>query len=222
MNQSKFSNPEDKEIAGGEDIVGSARELKKMYGEPHERSVLKVRDSLDEHSRAFIEAAPFAVLATSDAAGNLDCSPRGDYAGFVRVRDEKTLLLPDRRGNNRTDSLKNIVENPQVALLFFVPNVAETFRVNGTAQISVAPDLLEQFAVEGKTPKTVLIIRVRAAFVHCSRALVRSRLWQPEKHFSAAEKVPTMGEMLAAHTGGKINAEEYDKELAGRVRQALY
>lgn len=203
-------------------ILRSADELAKLYGAPNERSILKVNDFLDEHSRRFVEAAPFLVLGTSDADGNLDCSPRGDFAGFVRVRDEKTLLVPDRRGNNRTDSLKNIIENPQVALLFFVPNVRETFRVNGTAQISVAPDLLAEFAVEGKSPKTVLIVRVRQAFAHCSRALMRSDLWNPEKHSSAAEKVPTMGEMLAAHTGGKINAAEYDRELSEKVMQTLY
>ena len=201
-------------------ILNSQAELESLYGEPHERSVLKVKDCLDDNSRRFIEAAPFAVLATSDEQGNLDCSPRGDYAGFVRVLDEKTLLLPDRRGNNRTDSLKNIIENPQIALLFFVPNVAETFRVNGTAQISVAPDLLAEFAVEGKTPKTVLIVRVREAFVHCSRALVRSDLWHPEKH--SAANVPTMGQILAANMNGKIDAEEYDRELPRRVRETLY
>jgi PPOX class probable FMN-dependent enzyme len=202
-------------------ILRSADELEKLYGEPHERSILKVRDFLDEHSRAFLEAATFAVLATSDRAGNLDCSPRGDFAGFVRVLDEKTLLLPDRRGNNHTDSLKNILENPQIALLFFVPNINQTFRVGGTAQISAAPDLLAEFAVEGRQPKTVLIISVREAFVHCSRALVRAGLWQPEKH-SISPNVPTMGEMLAAHTGGKMNAEEYDRELPDRVRETLY
>jgi len=202
-------------------ILRSLEELEELYGEPHERSVLKVNDFLDENSRAFIEAAPFAILATSNGASNLDCSPRGDRAGFVRAVDEKTLLLPDRRGNNRTDSLKNIIENPQIALLFFVPNVSETFRVNGTAQISVAPDLLKQFAVEGKPPKTVLIVTVREAFVHCSRSLVRSRLWSSEKHFTAAN-VPSMGTILAAHTGGKINAEEYDAQLKDVIPQTLY
>ncbi len=202
-------------------ILRSSDELKKLYGEPHECSVLKVKNYLDENSCAFIEAAPFVVLATSDGASNLDCSPRGDRAGFVRVADEKTLLLPDRRGNNRTDSLKNIVENPNIALLFFVPNVAETFRVNGTAQISAAPDLLAQFAVNGKLPKTVLIVSVREVFVYCSRALVRSRLWHPEKHSSAAN-VPTIGKILAANMNGKMDAEKYDRELPERVRKTLY
>lgn len=203
-------------------ILRSKDELKNLYGEPNERSVLKVKNSLDEQSRAFIEAAPFVVVATSDAAGNLDCSPRGDFAGFMRVRDERTLILPDRRGNNRTDSLKNIIENPQIALLFFVPNVNETFRVNGTAVVSVEPALLNEFAVDGKKPKTVLIITVCEAFVQCSRALVRSELWKPEKHFSAAKSVPTMGTILAAHTKSDLNAEKYDEELPGRVRKTLY
>lgn len=203
-------------------IVRSVEELDYLYGEPHERSILKVKNSLDENSRAFLEAAPFVVLATSDADGNLDCSPRGDRTECVRVLDNKTLLLPDRRGNNRTDSLKNIVRNPQVALLFFVPGVAETFRVNGTAQISVAPDLLEQFAVEGKTPKTVLIVSVREVFVHCSRALVRSRLWHVEEHIAAARRVPTMGKILAADLNGRMDADEYDRELPERVRETLY
>lgn len=203
-------------------ILRSSDDLEKLYGAPNERSVLKVRDSLDEHSRRFIEAATFAVLATADGAGNLDCSPRGDRTPFVRILDEKTLLLPDRRGNNRTDSLKNIIENPEVALLFFVPNINETFRVGGTAQISVQPDLLTEFAVDGKPPKTVLIVSVREAFVHCSRALVRSRLWHPNEHFTAAKQVPTMGEILAANINGKFDAEEYDRELPERVKKTLY
>ena len=203
-------------------LIRSIDELDVLYGEPHERSVLKVKNCLDENARKFIESSPFVVLATSDAEENLDCSPRGDVAGFVRVFDEKTLLLPDRRGNNRTDSLKNIVQNPNAALLFFVPNIGETFRVNGTARISVAPDLLARFAVEGKLPKTVLIITLSEVFVHCSRALVRSQLWHPQKHLEAAAKVPTMGKILAGNMNGKIDAEEYDRELTLRVRKTLY
>ena len=218
----KDTNFDFREIDEKKYLIRSINELDELYGKPHERSVLKVKNCLDENSRIFIEAAPFAVLATSDAASNLDCSPRGDVAGFVRVLDEKTLLLPDRRGNNRTDSLKNIVQNPAVALLFFVPNVGETFRVNGTALISVAPDLLARFEVEGKQPKTVLIITVREVFVHCSRALVRSKLWHPKKHSEVAAKVPTMGKILAANMNGKFDADEYDRELSERVRKTLY
>ncbi len=211
-----------KEVTNGGYLIHSVEELNALYGEAHERSVLKVKDFLDENSRAFIESAPFVVLATSDHAGNLDCSPRGDFAECVSILDEKTILLPDRRGNNRTDSLKNITQNPQVALLFFVPGVAETFRVNGTARISVAPDLLAEFAVEGNLPKTVLIVSVREAFVHCSRALVHSRFWHPEEHRSAATRVPTMGKILAASLNGKMDADEYDRELPERVKKTLY
>jgi PPOX class probable FMN-dependent enzyme len=202
-------------------ILSSTDDLRMLYGEPNERSVLKVSDFLDENSRAFIEASPFAILATSDAAGNLDCSPRGDRSGLAYVLNDKTLLLPDRRGNNRTDSLKNIIENPNVALLFFVPAVNETFRVGGTAKISADPDLLKHFAVEGKAPKTILIVRVCEVFAQCSRALVRSELWKPEKHFSA-ENVPTMGAILAARMNDEFDAEEYDRELPERVRKTLY
>ena len=218
----KETNFDFREIVEEKYLIRSKEELDELYGVPHERSVLKVKNCLDENSRIFIESAPFIVLATSDAASNLDCSPRGDVAGFVRVLDEKTLLLPDRRGNNRTDSLKNIIQNPNVALLFFVPNIGETFRVNGTARISVAPDLLAQFEVQRKLPKTVLIINISEVFVHCSRALVRSKLWHSEKHLEAAAKVPTMGKILAANMNGKIDADEYDRELTLRVRKTLY
>ena len=218
----KDTNFDFREIDDEKYLIRSTEKLDELYGEPHERSVLKVKNCLDENSCIFIESAPFVVLATSDGKSNLDCSPRGDVSGFVRVLDENTLLLPDRRGNNRTDSLKNIIENPAVALLFFVPNIGETFRVNGTARISVAPDLLAQFNVQGKLPKTVLIITVSEVFVHCSRALVRSELWHPEKHSEAAAKVPTMGKILAGNMNGKINADEYDRELSERVQKSLY
>lgn len=202
-------------------ILRSTEALERLYGKPSELAVLKVSDFLDENSRLFIEASPFAVLATSSADGYLDCSPRGDIVGFTRVADGKTLLIPDRRGNNRTDSLRNIIENPHVALLFFVPNVNETFRVNGTAKISADPDLLQQFGVEGKTPKTVLIVTVREAFVQCSRALIRSDLWRSDKH-SSEKNVPSIGKILAATLNRKFDADEYDRELHERVRKTLF
>lgn len=202
-------------------LVRSIEELNELYGAVNEVSIFKVKDRLDDNAKKFIESSPFVVLATTNSDSELDCSPRGDRAGAVRILDEKTLLLPDRRGNNRTDSLKNILENPNVALIFFVPKINETFRVGGTAQISVAPDLLEQFSVEGKMPKTVLIITIREAFVHCSRALVRSDFWHPGKHDSWKD-VPTMGKILAANMNGNLDADEYDRELPERVRKTLY
>lgn len=201
-------------------IVGSNDELALLYGEPLERSVRKQLDHLDTYCRQFIAASPLLILATQgpEAADN---SPRGDVAGFVKVVDDHTLLIPDRRGNNRTDSLKNIVQNPRVGLLFLIPGIAETFRVNGEAFISRDPALTEQFVMQGKAPKTVLVVRVREAYVHCSRALVRADVWNPEK-FAARPAVPTFGTMLEAHTCGFVDGKALDEENKTRVAATLY
>ena len=200
--------------------VTSLGALESLYGQPSKRATLKVNDSLDEHSQAFIKASPFVVLATCNLTMNTDCSPRGDKAGFVHALDSKTLLLPDRRGNKRTDSLKNIIVNPSVSLLFFVPNVHETFRVNGTAIVSVDPALLSRFVVQEKAPITVLVITVQEAYVHCSRALHRSELWNPELHAAAA--IPSVGTMLAAHTRGDVEAKDYDMYVKENTLKTLY
>ena len=200
--------------------VTSLDHLESLDDAPSERVRLKQIDHLDEHCRAFIAASPFLLLATHGAAG-ADCSPRGDRPGFVTVEDDHTLLLPDRRGNNRIDSLRNIVENPAVGLLFLVPGVHETFRINGRAQISVDPALLVRFAVDGKPPKSVLIVTVLEAFVQCARALVRSDLWNPALHVRRAD-LPSLGTILAAHTGGKVDAAAYDAEAEIRTPGTLY
>jgi len=199
--------------------VTSLEALETLYGQPSKRADLKVNDFLDKHSRAFIKVSTFVVLATCNREMHTDCSPRGDEAGFVHVLDGKTLLLPDRKGNNRTDSLKNIVVNPSVSLLFFVPNVYETFRVNGTAVISVDPVLLSRCVVQEKAPTTVLT--VQEAYIHCSRALHRSNLWNPEVH-TAAKNVPSIGTMLEAHTGGEVRAKSYDAYAKENVSETLY
>jgi len=200
--------------------ISSLEQLTALYDPPSERVLLKQIDHLDEHCRAFIAAAPFLVLATCGPAG-VDCSPRGDQPGFVEVEDDKTLLLPDRRGNNRIDSLRNILASPAVGLIFLVPGVHETFRVNGRARISVDPALLARFAVDGKAPKSVLVVTVDEAFVQCARALVRSDLWNPARHVPRAE-LPSLGTILAAHTGGKVDAAEYDSQWEATVRRTLY
>jgi hypothetical protein len=200
------------------DLVTSLADLESLYGEIAPASLLKETDRITPEYRAFIEAAPFAALATAGPEG-LDCSPRGDGPGFVRVADERTLLIPDRRGNNRIDSLRNILRDPRVGLLFLVPGVGETLRVNGRAAISVAPDLLRSFEVQGKPPRSVLAIAVETVFFQCSRAIVRSRIWEPVER--RRRPVPTAGDILAA-LDGSFDGKAYDAALPERVRQTLY
>jgi uncharacterized protein len=191
-----------------------------MYGPALERSVRKQLDRLDDYCRAFIAASPMVIVGTQ-GGGTADASPRGDVPGFVRVPDDHTLLIPDRRGNNRLDTLHNIVRNPQVGLLFLVPGIHETFRVNGEAVVSRDPALAEQFAVQGKVPRTVIVVRVKEAYIHCSRALVRADLWNPAK-FASPGQVPSMGTMLAVHTCGFVDAQAFDDEARVRVPVTLY
>lgn len=200
--------------------ITSEEELAALYGLPSERAVHKQIDRLDEHCRAFIAASPFVLLSTFGPAG-ADCSPRGDPPGSVHVADDHTLLIPDRRGNNRLDSARNILANPAVGLLFLVPGVGETLRVNGDARISRDPALREPFRERGKDPATVIVVRVREAFIQCSKALVRSRLWDPARHV-VRSSLPSLGTILAAHTFGRVDAETYDREMEEAVRKTLY
>lgn len=201
-------------------LVTNPDALQALYGEPGEASLKKEVDHVHPHYRAFIEAAPFAMLATCGPDG-LDASPRGDPAGFVVVEDEKTLLLPDRRGNNRIDSLLNVLADPRVALLFLVPGVGETLRVNGTARISVDPTLLERFAMDGKLPRSVLIIDVQTVYFQCSRALLRSRLWDPATQVPRSA-LPSTGRILSDLTAGTFDGVAYDRDLPARVAGTLY
>src|SRR5215467_3583109 len=159
-------------------IVTRIEQLEPLYGEPYGPSLVKETDRITGPYRAFIEAAPFFALATSGPEG-MDCSPRGDAPGFVRVHDEKTLLVPDRRGNNRIDSLRNLLQDPRVALLFLIPGCGETLRVMGRATISTDPELCASFAMQGKAPRCVLVIAVDQVFFQCAKAIVRSKLWDP-------------------------------------------
>jgi len=194
--------------------------LQALYGQPQGASIMKEVDHVHPHYRAFIEAAPFAVLATSGPDG-LDASPRGDPAGFVTVADDKTLLIPDRRGNNRIDSLRNILADPRVALLFLVPGVGETLRVNGRASLSTDPALLARFAMQDKLPRSVLVVHVEKVFFQCSRAIVRSGLWDPANRIERS-RLPSTGRILADLSAGTIDGETYDRALPGRVQETLY
>ena len=200
-------------------VVRDVAELSDLYPPVLERSLRKQLDHLDDYCRAFIAASPMVIVGTQYGAA--DTSPRGDVPGFVKVADDHTLLIPDRRGNNRLDTLKNIVRNPSVGLLFLIPGVHEAFRVNGEATISRDPALAAQFSVQGKVPRCVVIVRVKEAYVHCSRALVRADLWNPARH-AARETVPSMGTMLAAHTCGFVDAQAFDEEAKTHVPATLY
>ena len=202
------------------DTLTTIAQLEALYGQPGEASTVKEIDRITPHYRAYIEASPFASLATSGPEG-LDCSPRGDRPGFVRVADEKTLMLPDRRGNNRIDSLRNIVRDPRVALLFLIPGVGNTLRVNGRAHLSVAPDLLASFAVDEKAPRSVTVIEVDAVYFQCARALVRSELWNPARHVDP-RSLPSAGQILAALSQDRVGGERYDREWAGRAAQTMW
>ena len=204
-------------------LVHEASELTALYNPPRERSVRKQMDHLDEYSRAFIAASPLLIIGTQGKppGGVADTSPRGDVPGFVRVADDRTMLIPDRPGNNRLDTLQNIVSNPSVGLLFLVPGLTETFRVNGEAAISRDPALIESFAVKGNLPRTVLVVKVKEAFIHCSRALVRGDVWNPAK-FAEPGRVPSFGTILEAHTGGFVDAKTVDEENKTRVLETLY
>jgi len=201
-------------------IVRTVQELEAIYGAPGEASTVKEVDWITPHYRAFIDASPFVSLATSGPEG-LDCTPRGDKPGFVRVADERTLLLPDRRGNNRIDSLRNVVRDPRVALLFLIPGIGNTLRVNGAAEISTDPDLLASFAVDEKAPRSVLVMAVRAVYFQCARALVRSHLWDPDRRVDP-RSLPSAGEILAALSDNRVGGAEYDRAWADRAKQTLW
>ncbi|MBE0623379.1 MAG: pyridoxamine 5'-phosphate oxidase family protein [Burkholderiales bacterium] len=203
-----------------ENLVKDTGELERLYGKPQRASLVKETDYIHPHYRAFIQAAPFAVLATSGPDG-LDASPRGDPAGFVVVENEKTLLIPDRRGNNRADSLRNLLTDPRIALLFLIPGSGETLRVNGRAVICVAPDLLERFSVEGKLPRTVLVVRVESVYFQCARAILRSGLWDPARQIDRSS-LASVGTVLAELSRSEIDGTAYDRELPERLKTTLY
>src|SRR5437763_12677393 len=201
-------------------IITSIAALGRIYGEPYGPSIAKETDRITAQYRAFIEAAPFFALASAGPDG-LDCSPRGDAPGFVRIHDEKTLLVPDRRGNNRIDSLRNILHDPRVALLFLIPGCGETIRVNGRAAISTDPALAQSFLVDGKNPRRVLVVRVDRVFYQCSKAIVRSKLWDPSRHVDR-KSLPSNGTILAELTEGRLGGEAHDREAPARLKATLY
>ncbi|MFN4165242.1 MAG: pyridoxamine 5'-phosphate oxidase family protein [Ferrovibrio sp.] len=200
-------------------VLTSESDLRDCYDQPSELVQKKILSRLDKHARAFIALSPFAVLATCGPDGS-DASPRGDAPGFVQVVDDVTLLLPDRRGNNLIDSLRNVVASPDVGLLFLVPGINETLRVNGTAKVIADAEKLQSLTAQGKVPTSALEISVREVYFHCGKALIRSDLWNPQKHI-ARENFPTLGRIIADQVAG-LDAEAADANLQESYRSRLY
>src|ERR1700674_347321 len=206
---------------GQDHTITTTQQLESLYADaPYGPAVIKETGHITAQYRKLIEAAPFVVRATSCPEG-LDCSPRGDPAGFIRIVDEHTLIIPDRRGNNRVDSLRNLVRDPRIALLFLIPGVGETMRINGRAKISTDPKLTESFVVNGKVPKCVLVVTVEKAYFQCTKAIIRSKLWDPASIVDR-KTLPTRGSILAEITDGKMGGPEHDKLAPERIKATIY
>lgn len=203
--------------------IDDEERLNELLGEPTELVRGKAHDRLEDLTRPFVERSPFVCLATCDAHGNLDVSPRGDPTGFVRILDDQTLLVPERPGNRLADSLRNILCNPRVGLLFIIPGVSDTFRVNGRATLTTDPALLEPCAVEGKVPKLGILVEIESAFTHCSKAFLRSQLWDPAR-FVDRSSLPSSGAIHASRRADDFDADKYDEERAARYarREGFY
>ena len=207
-------------MSAGEHRITSIEQLQALYGEPYGPAVAKEIDHIAPSYRKLIEAAPFVAIATAGPEG-LDCSPKGDAPGFVRIIDDRTLALPDRPGNNRIDGFRNILRNPHIALLFLIPGVGETLRVNGCAEISVDPELMQSFAVNGKLPRSVMIVHIDTIFFHCSKAIVRSKLWDEATKIDR-KSLPSTGSIIADVSGGTLGGEAYDRAAPERIKAQLY
>ncbi len=206
-------------------VIGSEEELRAKFGPAHDLSMVKSRPALDRFSRQFISLSPFVVISTADANGRADMSPRGDPPGFVRIVDDKTVLVPDRPGNNRLDTMSNIVANPNVACLFFIPGFEDTLRLNGKARITDDPALLADCAVNGKAPKVGILITVEEVFIHCAKALKRSKLWGTEYRQDRAQ-MPSIARIImeqTCETGvDEAAAREIDADVEQDYKTGLY
>lgn len=201
-------------------MINTIEALEALYGSPGEASLVKEVGWITPEYRTLIEASPFVALATSGPEG-LDCSPRGDRPGFVRIYDDRTLMLPDRRGNDRVDSLRNVIRDPRVGLLFLIPGSGTTLRINGRASIATDPELLASFAVDNKAPRSVLVVTVETVYFQCARAIVRSELWNPDKRVDP-KSLPTPGKILAALSGNRVGGETYDRDWPGRAARTMW
>ncbi len=200
--------------------ITTEEQLNDLYGEKNPNSLAKEIDYISKSYETFISKSPFVVVSTCGPEG-LDSSPRGDPAGFVRVLDRSTVAIPDRPGNNRLDSLRNLIRDPRISLLFLIPGIRETLRINGRARISTDYELLESFAINGKIPKTVLVVTAERIYFQCSKAMVRSKLWLQESHVERSE-VPTAGAILQEISNDEFDGHEYDRNYPDRIMKTIY
>ena len=201
--------------------ISTLEQLEALYSRPGETSLSKEINYLSAEYRAIVEASPFSALATSGPEG-LDCSPRGDRPGhLVRIVDDRTILMPDRRGNNRTDSLKNIIRDPRVAMMFLIPGSGNALRINGRAYLDADPELCASFAVDGQPPRSVIVIAIEAVYFQCARAIVRSKLWSPEAQVDP-KTLPTPGEILAVLSNNAVGGPDYDREWPLRAAKSMW
>lgn len=200
--------------------IETIEQLEEIYGQTGLTSLAKVANHVTPYYRVMIEKSPFVALATCGPEG-LDCSPRGDRREVVRIHDDKTLMMPDRRGNNRVDSLRNIVRDPRIALLFLIPGSGSTLRVNGHGRLSIDPELLDSFRMEGKLPRSVIVMTVEEIYFQCARAIVRADLWNPKLHVDPKD-LPTPGQILEDMSARQVDGAHYDREWPERARQTMW
>jgi hypothetical protein len=202
------------------EAIEDVSQLEAIYGAPGQASLIKVADRLTDEYRALIESSPFFALATAGPEG-LDCSPRGELGGAFVIHDEKTIIIPDRRGNNRIDSLRNIVRNPEIAMLFLIPGSLTTIRLNGTAMVTTDDELLQSLEREGKTPRSAVVVTLREIYTQCGRAVLRAGLWDPATYVDP-KAIPSPGDVLNAQTQGSFDGKTYDSEWGGRAAKTMW
>ena len=205
------------------EFVATREELRTIYKTPRptDGSIRKELKALDGHCRSFIGKSPFVLIGSSDGAGNADVTPRGDRPGFAAILDDRTIAIPDRPGNNRLDTLENILANPSVGLLFLIPGMNETLRVNGDARITVDATLRERLAVDGREPQSVIVVAVKATYMHCAKAFMRSDLWKPESWYDRTT-LPTLGQILRDQLALADSAEATDRWLDDSYKQTMW
>lgn len=206
------------------DTISTMEQLRELYGHPIDFSIKKQKSTLDELSEQFLKLSPFSIIATSGSNGAHDCSPRGDYPGFIEALDNNTIGIPDRPGNNRLDCLSNIVENPAIALLVLVPGFKECLRINGKAELAINPELLSRFEHKGKLPKSVIVVTIKEIYFHCAKAITRSKLWQQDSMVDR-DTMPSLGRIIMKQINegaSEAELEDIDKHIEDRVKNTLY